>query len=257
MTILIKTAKEIEIMREGGRRHARILRKLSTMVKPGISSQILEDKARELIASEGGKASFLDYKPYGMRHPYPAALCLSVNDEVVHGIPNGIPPKILKDGDIVSLDLGFTYKNLITDAAVTVAVGKISPKLKKLVSKTEEALYVGIKAAKAGGTTGDIGEAIETVGEKFGFGIIDILSGHGVGRYVHEDPYVPNFGQKGEGEILKEGMTIAVEPMFNLGTKEIFLGDDGYGYRTADGKQSAHFEHTVLVTKKGAEILTK
>ena len=257
MAIFIKTAKEIDTMREGGLRHARILRELAELVRSGVSSQTLEDKAREFIEREGGKAAFLNYKPYGAKVPFPAALCVSVNDEVVHGIPNGKKPKILKDGDIVSLDLGFSYKGLITDAAVTIAVGKVAAPIKKLLAKTEEALYAGIKVAKAGKTTGDIGVAIEMIGDKAGFGIVDILAGHGVGRHVHEDPYVPNFGEKGEGETLKVGMTIAIEPMFNLGTKNLMLDRDGYTYRTADGKMSAHFEHTVLITEKGAEILTK
>ncbi len=257
MAVIIKTKEEIEIMREGGKRHAKILRALSALVKPGVSSQMLENKAIELIALEDGKPSFLGYKPWGAKRPFPAALCVSINDEVVHGIPNGNSVKILKEGDIVSLDLGFTYKGLITDAAVTVGVGKINAASKKLLSKTEEAMYAGIKKAKAGATTGDIGSAVFAVGKKAGFGIVDILSGHGVGRFVHEDPYVPNFGDKGEGEILRAGMTICIEPMFNQGSKEIILERDGYTFRTADGKYSAHFEHTVLITEKGAEILTK
>ena len=257
MAIFIKTTEEIKIMREGGRRHAKILRELAALVAPGVSSQFLEDKAREFIKREGGTASFLDYKPYGMKKPFPAALCLSVNDEVVHGVPNGPQTKILKESDIVSLDLGFTYKGLITDAALTVPVGTVSAATKKLLSETEEAMYAGIKKAKAGSTVGDIGFAVFAVGKKAGFGIVDILSGHGVGRYVHEDPYVPNFGEKGDGEVLVAGMTICIEPMFNMGTKDIILEKDGYTYRTADGKPSAHFEHTVLITEKGAEILTK
>jgi len=255
MAIFIKTEKEIEIMREGGKRHARILRELSKLAVAGVSSQELEEKAIVLIEKEGGKASFLGYKPYGARSPFPAALCVSVNDEVVHGIPN--PGKILKEGDIVSLDLGFTYKGLITDAAVSFCVGKADAASKKLLAVTEEAMYAGIKKAKAGNTTGDIGSAVFAVGKKAGFGIVDILSGHGVGRHVHEDPYVPNFGEKGDGEALVAGMTICIEPMFNMGTKDLILEKDGYTYRTEDGKPSAHFEHTVLITEKGAEILTK
>lgn len=257
MAIFIKTAREIELMREGGKRHAKILRELAAMIKPGISSQTLEDKAREFIGRDGGTAPFLGYKSKGSKRAFPAALCVSINDEVVHGLPNGKTPKILKEGDIVSLDLGFAYKGLITDAAVTVGVGKINPEDKRLLAITEEALYVGIKAAKAGNTTGDIGSAIFAIGKKASFGIVDILSGHGVGRYVHEDPYVPNFGDSGEGTLLKSGMTIAIEPMFNLGTKEIVLDKDGQTYRTVDGKWSAHFEHTILITEKGPEILTK
>jgi len=257
MAILIKTSEEIEIMRECGKRHARILRALAEAIKPGVSSYELENKARELTKKEGGKSPFLGYKPYGAKTPFPAVLCLSINDEVVHGIPNGPIEKFLKEGDIVSLDLGFLYKGLITDAAVTVGVGKIDAKAKKLLAVTEEAMYAGIKVAKAGNTTGDIGAAIEAIGKKNSFGIVDILAGHGVGRLVHEDPYVPNFGHKGEGAKLRVGMTIAIEPMFNLGTKELTIDDDDWTFRTADGKFSAHFEHTVLITEKGADILTK
>lgn len=257
MAIFIKTAKEISIMREGGKKHAMILRELAALVTPGLSTQVLEDKAREFIEREGGRPAFLGYKPYGARRPFPAALCVSINDEIVHGIPNGDRARILEEGDIVSLDLGLSYKNMITDAAITVPVGKINAAAKKLIAVTEEAMYAGIKKVKAGNTTGDIGSAIFAIGKKAKFGIVDELAGHGVGRHVHEDPYIPNFGMRGDGETLVSGMTICIEPMFNEGSKEIILERDGYTYRTADEKNSAHFEHTVLVTEKGSEILTK
>jgi len=253
--ITIKTKEEINILREGGKRHAFILRELAKMVKPGVTSMDLENKARQLIAEGGDKASFLNYRAEGSGRAYPAALCVSVNDEIVHGIPNE-GDKILKEGDIVSLDLGVTHKGLITDSAITVPVGKISPELEKLLEITKKALYAGIKAAKGGKRTGDIGEAIARTAIPYGYGVVEELSGHGVGYDVHEDPYVPNFGPSGEGDILSPGLVIAVEPMFNIGTRKIRAGRDGYSYVTADGKPSAHFEHTIVITKSGAEILT-
>ena len=254
--INIKNKEEINILREGGKRHAFILKELANMVKPGISSTDLENRARELIAEGGDSSAFLNYKPSGANRPFPAVLCISVNDEVVHGIPNE-ENKILKEGDIVSIDLGLVHKGLITDAAVTVPVGKISPELTKLLEVTEKALYAGIKTIKDGKKTGDVGEAISRFAIANNYGLIEELAGHGVGYSVHEDPYVPNYGTKGKGDILKTGMVIAIEPMFNLGTKEIELAEDGYTFKTADGKPSAHFEHTVVVTKSGVEILTK
>lgn len=253
--ISIKTKEDIAILREGGKRHAAILKELAAMVRPGLHVRDLEDRARKLIAEGGDQAAFLDYKPYGAARPYPAALCVSVNDEVVHGIPNE-SDKILKEGDLVSLDLGLIHKDLITDAAVTVPVGKVAPEIEKLISATREALMAGIKAAKGGKKIGDISNAIERIGVANNYGVVEELSGHGVGYDVHEDPYVPNFGPAGKGAVLKPGMTIAIEPMFNLGTRNIYLDKDGYTYHTADGKPSAHFEHTVLVTKGDAEILT-
>jgi len=256
MAIIIKTEKEIELLREGGKRHAFILGELAKAVRPGISTQALEDLAVQLIAEGGDTAAFLGYKPYGAKRPYPASLCVSINDEVVHGIPNE-GEKILREGDIVSLDLGLVHKGMITDSAITVAVGKIDKASKALLSDTKKALMLGVKAAKDGGHVGDIGAAIEGYAAPRGYGIIRELAGHGVGRKVHEDPYVPNYGEVGEGEELRAGMVIAIEPMLNLGTERIKLDADGYTYRSADGSKSAHFEHTVLITKKGAEILTK
>jgi len=253
--IKLKSKEDIAVLREGGKRHAFILKELAAMVRPGLKVQELEDRARELIAEGGDTAAFLDYKPYGADRPYPAALCVSVNDEVVHGIPNEAE-KILKEGDIVSLDLGLVHKQLITDAAITVPVGEISPELQELLVFTKEALMAGIKAAKGGKKIGDISSAIERIGQAHKYGIVEELSGHGVGYHVHEDPYVPNYGEPGKGISLKPGMVLAIEPMFNLGTRNVSLDVDGYTYKTADGKPSAHFEHTVVITKSGAEILT-
>ena len=253
--IRIKTKEDIAILREGGRRHGAILRKLVTMVKPGVRTAELNRQAEKLIKEGGDTASFLNYKPYGADRPYPASLCVSVNDEIVHGIPTE-NDRELKEGDIVTLDLGLTHRGMITDAAITVPVGSVSPEVAELLVVTKEAMLAGIKAAKGGKRTGDIGNAIEIIGVAHGYGVVEDLSGHGVGYEVHEDPYVPNYGDVGKGEVLKPGMVIAIEPMFNLGTKDIRLANDGYTYCTADGKYSAHFEHTVLITKGDAEILT-
>ena len=253
--IKLKTKEDIAILREGGRRHAKILTELAGMVQPGVSTADLNTRAEELIAANGDIPAFLNYKPAGARRKYPASLCVSVNDEVVHGIPNE-EPKILKEGDIVSLDLGIVHKGLITDAAVTVGVGQISKDLAKLLEVTRTALMAGIKEAKGGRHIGDISNAIERHGIAGKYGIVEELSGHGVGYHVHEDPYVPNYGDAGMGEVLKPGMVIAIEPMFNMGTREVKLDKDGYTSRTKDGKPSAHFEHTIVITKGDPEILT-
>lgn len=254
--VTLKTPEDIAILREGGKRHAEILREVASVVAPGVSASALNDLAMKLIKDGGDKAAFLNYKPYGAKRPYPAALCVSVNDEVVHGIPNETE-KILREGDIVSLDLGLMHKGLITDAAITVPVGKIDEAAEKLINVTREALAVGIAAARGGGFVGDVGEAVEKFIKPFGFGIVRELAGHGVGYKVHEMPYVPNYRMGGRDEKLQQGMVIAIEPMINEGVGDIVLSDDGYTYRTADLKRSAHFEHTVLITKKKAEILTK
>ena len=254
--ISIKSKEEIAILREGGKRHAYILAELAKMVSPGLDVLDLENRARELIKDGGDTSAFLGYKPYGAKRPYPATLCVSINDEVVHGIPNE-EKKLLQEGDIVSIDLGLVHKGMITDSAITVPVGKIKPEIDKLLKVTEEALYAGIKVVKDGCKTGDIGEAVSRLAYANKYGLVEELSGHGVGYSVHEDPYIPNYGFKGQGDVLKSGMVIAIEPMFNLGSKNIYLDKDGYTFKTRDGKPSAHFEHTVVVTKSGAEILTK
>lgn len=253
--IRIKTKKDISVLREGGKRHARILQILASMVRPDLPALALEERARELIAEEGDRAAFLNYEPAGAKRPYPAALCVSINDEIVHGIPNE-GDKILREGDIVSLDLGLLHNGMITDAAVTVPVGRVSKEKQRLIEVTREALLSGIRAARAGSRVGDVSNAIERMAAPHGYGVVEELAGHGVGYHVHEDPYVPNFGEAGLGEALKPGMVIAIEPMFNLGTKDIRLDPDGYTYRSADGSASAHFEHTVAITKGEAEILT-
>lgn len=252
----LKTPEEIEILREGGKRHAVILKELAKSVAPGVSTGFLEEEARRLIKEGGDTPAFLGYRPTGASRKFPASLCVSINDEIVHGIPNE-KEIILKEGDIVGLDLGIIHKGLITDAAVTVPVGKIDETSKRLIETTRKALDAGIRAAKLGGTIGDIGAAISRVVEPTGFSIADDLAGHGVGFKVHEDPYVPNFGTRGSGEKLVAGMVLALEPMANVGTSKIKLLDDGYTIKTRDGSRSAHFEHTIAITEKGTIIITR
>lgn len=253
--IIIKTPKEIEILREGGKRLASILSKVAKKVKPGISTKELDDYAFALIREGGDEAAFLNYKPDGASYPYPASLCVSVNNEIVHGIPK--EDKILMEGDIVSLDFGLKHKGLFTDHAVTVSVGKISKEDQKLLDITKKSLEIGISEARSGNTTGDIGFAIEEFIKPFKYGIVREMSGHGVGREIHEEPYVPNFGKRGKGAKLVPGMVIAIEPMVNEGGDAIIFDKDGYTIRTRDGKKSAHFEHTILITDGEPEILTK
>lgn len=254
--IIIKTPEEIEILREGGKRLATVLYKVKEKVAPGVSTKDLDQYAEKLIREGGDVPAFLNYRPEGARIPFPASICISVNDEVVHGIPN--QKRILKEGDVVSLDLGLKHKNLFTDMAITVSVGKISPADKKLLEVTEKALQIAVSAAQGGYTVGDIGYAVESFIKSQGkYGIVEVLSGHGVGRAIHEDPFIPNFGKPGKGEKLVPGMVVALEPMVNIGTKNVTLDPDGYTFRTADGKKSAHFEHTILITDGEPEVLTK
>jgi len=255
MAIIIKTKEEIEILREGGKRLAAVLYKVKEKVKPGISTKELDDYTFKLIKEMGDEPAFLNYRPEGAEFPYPASICISVNNEVVHGIPNA--KKILQEGDIISLDLGLKHQGLYTDMALTVPVGEISSGSRKLIEVTEKALEVGITAAQSGNKVGDISYAIESFVRPHKYGIVEVLSGHGVGKAIHEDPYVPNFGKAGVGAKLVPGMVIAIEPMLNNGTKNVVLDKDGYTFRTADGKKSAHFEHTILITDGEPEILTK
>lgn len=256
MATTIKTKEEIEILREGGKRLAVILGEVAKAVKAGVSTQQLNDLAQKLVEESGDKSAFLNYRPVGMKRPYPASICISINDEVVHGIPNE-QPKIIQEGDIVSLDMGLNHKGLFTDSAITVGVGKVDPAGENLIAVTKQALSEGIKAIKEGKYVRDISYAIERYVRPKHLGIVEELCGHGVGYKVHEDPFIPNYCLENKGERLKAGMVLALEPMVNEGTKHITLDADGYTYRTADGKRSAHFEHTVVVTKDGAEILTE
>jgi len=243
-------------MQEGGRKHAQILSELKSLIAPGVSTLILEETAVALIKASGGKPAFLGYKPTGARRVFPAALCVSINNEIVHGIPNEAE-RILKEGDVVSLDLGFSYKDLITDVAVTVPCGAVDDEGRELIQATKEALEAGIRAALPGNHIGDIGAAISAVVKKTKFSLAKDLAGHGVGYSVHEEPYVPNVGEKGEGVKLLPGMVIAIEPMINAGSRDIRVLRDGYTIVTKDGSRSAHFEHTVAITEDGNIVLTQ
>lgn len=242
-----KTKEEIALMRKGGPILSEILHMLADMVTPGMQTVVLEKEARKLIAERNVKPSFLYYDNY------PAVLCVSVNDEVVHAVPSS---RVLKEGDVVSLDLGIWYENLALDCAVTVGVGTISEKNKKLIEVTRKALDKGLKVVKSGITTGDIGSAIQSYVENNGLEIVRELVGHGVGYEVHEPPQIPNYGSAGKGVFLPENLVIAIEPMVTYGSGNVVLSADGFGYKTINGEYSAHFEVTAVVTKKGVEVLT-
>ena len=252
----IRDDKQKETLIEAGKRLAVILQAVGKKAIAGVTAEEL-DTAAELLIREGGDTpSFLGYTPEGAKRPYPATLCVSVNDEIVHGIPNE-EPKILKQGDIVGLDLGLTHDGIIVDAAITVAVGTVSEESWRLMRATEDALAAGIEAAKAGNHVGDISQAIQEVIEDAGFTVVKALGGHGVGDVVHEEPFIPNYGKKGEGVWLFEGMVLALEPIASAGKGGVILAPDGYTYRTKDGSRSAHFEHTILLEKDGARIITR
>jgi len=253
--IRLKTKEEIETMREGGKRLAEVLEKVSKKVKPGVSSLELDRYAREIIEGFGDKPSFLNYQPKGIRFPYPFSTCLSVNDEIVHGLPKA--NKIFREGDLLGIDIGLIHKGLFLDSAITVPVGKVDYNAMEMIAVTKQALEIGILEAKIGNTVGDIGFAIEQYIKEFKYGIVRDLAGHGVGFAVHEEPFVPNFGKRGQGEKLVEGLVIAIEPMVNEGKGAMILDSDGQTYRTKDGKRSAHFEHTIAITKDGPMVLTQ
>lgn len=246
--ISIKTDYEIELMREAGRIVGDTHKYLIPYIKPGISTKELDKLAHDYIISCGATPSFLNL--YG----FPASVCISINEEVVHGIPSN---RKLKNGDIVSIDIGACYKGYHGDSAWSYKVGKVSPKKEKLLELTEKALMRGLSVIKDGAHVGDIGDAVSTFAHQNNLGVVEELVGHGVGSSVHEEPDVPNYGNKGTGEKLKAGMVIAVEPMLNMGSKNVYLLEDDWTVITADMLPSAHFEHTVLVTKEGYEILTK
>ncbi len=255
MSVIIKTPSEIEKLREGGKHLAMVLAEAAALVRPGISAMELEELAQKRIKEMGDTPAFLGYKPAGHRTPYPAALIVSVNNVVVHGIPTA--KIILKEGDVVSLDLGIKHDGLFTDHAVTVPVGDVAKDKAKLIQVTRESLAVALEAIVPGARTGDIGHAVESFAKKAGkYGVVKALAGHGVGRAIHEDPYIPNYGRKGTGELLVPGMVVAIEPMLTLGSDEVIEGSDGYSMKTVDGSCAAHFEHTILITETGYEILT-
>lgn len=248
MQTRVKTQTEIAAMRDSGRMLATVLQSLKRQLQPGMTTKQLADIAAQELKALGGQPSFLGYQDF------PDVICISVNDEVVHGIPG---PRVVNDGDIVGLDFGVTVRGMITDAAISVIAGR--PKQRghiQLVNDTEQALLAGIAAVHDQVRTGDIGAAIEGYLKKHRYGIVRDLVGHGVGHYVHEDPNIPNYGRPNTGPWLERGMTIAIEPMVTLGTDRVRIADDGWTVLTGDGSWAAHFEHTVLITVDGAEILT-
>lgn len=246
--VTIKSAREIELMRKSGRLLAKVHEELAKVIRPGISTKEIDTVCEELIRGCGGTPNFLNYEGY------PASVCVSVNEEVVHGIPR--EDRILKEGDIVSLDTGLIYQGYHSDAARTYGVGKISPEAEKLIEVTRESFFQGIQNAKAGRHLYDISNEIADYVIPHGYGIVHDLVGHGIGKSMHEAPMIPNFPQRRRGVRLRAGMTLAIEPMINIGTGEVEWLDDGWTVITADHSLSAHYENTVLVTDGEPEILT-
>ncbi|MDF2541017.1 MAG: map [Herbinix sp.] len=248
MSISIKSDKEIELMRESGRILSNVLNEIMEYIRPGISTLDIDKKCTELIRGYGCTPSFLNY------NGFPASICVSVNDEVVHGIPT--KDRILQDGDIVSLDSGVIYQGFHSDAARSVCVGEVSKEAKKLIEVTEQSFYEGIKFAKEGHHLHEISEAIQAYVESFGYSVVRDLVGHGIGRNLHEEPQIPNFKQKRRGPRLEAGMTLAIEPMVNAGRYDVCWLDDDWTVVSEDGTLSAHYENTVLITKGEPELLT-
>ncbi len=247
--IVLKSPREIELMREAGKIVALTLAVLAEKAKEGVSTAQLEEWAEEVISKNKAIPSFKGYRGY------PASICVSVNEEVVHGIPS--PKRILKEGDVVSIDVGAIYKGYHGDAAITIGIGRITEEAKKLIEVTKGALEAAISAAKAGNRLGDISWAIQSYAEKHGFNVVREYTGHGIGRYMHEEPQVPNVGTPGKGILLKPGMTLALEPMVVAGSWEVEVLPDGWTVVTKDKSLAAHFEHTIAITDGDAEILTK
>lgn len=246
--IILKSPHEIKMIERACKIVAGALEMLAGVIRPGIRTKDLEEYAEAYIQAKGGKPAFKGYRGY------PASICVSINNQVVHGIPS---QRRLEEGDVVSIDLGVIYEGYYGDAARSYAVGNIGELQRKLLEVTEKALYIGIEKAKAGNRVGDISSAIQTYVESNGFSVVRAFVGHGVGKFLHEEPQVPNFGKPGKGPRLKEGMTIAIEPMVNTGLPDVMILNDGWTAVTVDGGYSAHFEHTVVITKNGAQILTK
>lgn len=246
--IKLYSEKEIRVMHEGGKILAKIMEELKKYVKPGITTKYLDKVAEDLILKYGAEPSFKGF------NNYPSALCTSLNEEIVHAVPSD---RELKQEDILSLDLGIRFKGYCTDVAITIPVGKVDKKAKKLIEITKKSLEIGIKQCKPGNHLQDIGWAIQKYVEKQGFNVVKELCGHGVGKNVHEEPQILNYGQKGQGIELKQGMVLALEPMVVMGDWHVEKSRDGWGYKTKDNSLSAHFEHTVAIAKKGAIVLTK
>ncbi len=255
MAITIKTKEEIEILKQGGKILAEVLKEISELAKIGVSTGFLNEKVREIILARGALPSFEGYKSSFSGKPYPAAICASINEVVVHGLPGD--EIILKDGDLLKLDIGVKYKNLFTDAAITIGIGKLTDEKNKLINATRRSLELAINEVKPENHIGDIGRAIENYIESEGLSVVKSLVGHGVGYAVHEEPNIPNYGKAGEGPVLKTGMVLAIEPMVVIGNGKVRESENGFSFETADGSLSAHFEHTVAVTDSGYLVLTE
>lgn len=252
-----KSPEEIESLRKGGRILAQILKDLAALAKPGVTTEDINDHALELVEKYGVEPVLLGYHPEFAPMPYPAALCTSVNNVVQHGIPRA--DEVLEEGDIINLDMSIGYEGMIVDSGITIPVGKTDKESQRLIDTTREALALAIKQAQPGNRIGDIGHAVQTFVESRGFSVVEVLCGHGVGYAVHEEPMVPNYGRAGTGMKIEVGHVFAIEPIVNIGGKDVVFDDDGDGYSvfTVDGSWSAHFEHTVAITEKGPEIMTK
>lgn len=251
--ILIKTKKEIDYIRESCQIVAETLQLLKRYAKAGITTMELDKIAEDYILSNNARAAFKGYSQAGS-FDFPGSICSSIDDEVVHGIPGN---RVLKEGEILSVDVGVEKNGYFGDAALSVAIGKISEEKQKLMDVTEKSLHLGIEQAREGNRLGDISNAVQSEVENNGFSVVRELCGHGVGKHLHEEPQVPNYGKKGSGILLKNGMTLAIEPMVNMGSYKVFVAEDGWTVYTTDGLPSAHFEHTIAIVNGKAEILTK
>lgn len=254
MAIRLKTPEEIQTLREGGRRLWRVLQALAKEVKEGVSAAELDRLAEEMIVAGGDKPAFKNYKPAGARKAFPSSICISINQEIVHGVP--LASKVFKPGDVVKVDAGITHGGLITDAAVTVIVPPVPPESARLVKATKDALDAAIRTVRPGVRVGEISAAIERVARRAGFTVVKELAGHGVGYGLHEDPYVPNEGKPNEGPVLPVGAVIAIEPIFSTGGWHLKIGKDGFSLDSKDGSLAAQSERTVAVVEGGCLVLT-
>jgi len=253
MKIFLKTEDEIELMRLANQLVGKTLGELAKYIKPGVTTLQLDKIADEFIRDHGAIPTFKNFpNPFG--GPFPASICTSVNDVVVHGVPDS--KTVLKDGDIISIDCGTLLDGFNGDSCYTFCVGEVLPEVRQLLKITKESLYLGIEQATAGKRVGDIGDTVQTYCESHGYGVVRELTGHGIGKEMHEDPQIPNYGRRGNGALLKSGMCIAIEPMITMGNRQIWMMPDKWTIRTRDGKPAAHFEHTIAIRRGKAEILS-
>ena len=253
MKIFLKTEDEIELMRQANQLVGKTLGELAKHIKPGVTTLQLDKIADEFIRDHGAIPTFKNFpNPFG--GPFPASICTSVNDVVVHGVPDS--KTVLKDGDIISIDCGTLLDGFNGDSCYTFCVGDVSPEVRQLLKITKESLYLGIEQATAGKRVGDIGDTVQNYCESHGYGVVRELTGHGIGKEMHEDPQIPNYGRRGNGALLKSGMCIAIEPMITMGNRQIWMMPDKWTIRTRDGKPAAHFEHTIAIRRGKAEILS-